>query len=163
MDCICHMEDHPGIGLLMMARGQPTGVPLNADIDFFTLCCNNFLCCINGGDVLSQGGEPLCIVGINPQELLPVSRQICRPILPRLSLAWDFRRFGLYWSQTTSILLAWSSWLLTYVRKTFRARQGCLQPQALWGCQPQPHQGWQRQWLMHLVWHLHVNNSPDTQ
>ncbi len=115
MDCICHMEDHPGISLLMIARGQPTGVPLNADIDFFTLCCNNFLCCINGGDVLSQEGEPLYLVGINPQELLSVSRQICRPILLRLSLVWDFRLFGLYWSQTTgtAILLAWSSWLLT--------------------------------------------------
>ena len=78
VDSICHMdmEDHPGISLLMIAGRQPTGVPLNADINFFILCCNNFSC-INGGDVLSQEGEQLCLVGTNSQELLPIPRQIC--------------------------------------------------------------------------------------
>ena len=80
MDCICHMDDYLGISLLMIARGQPTGVLLNADIDYFTLCCHNFLCCINGDDVFCQEGEQFCLVGINSQELLPVSRQICRPV-----------------------------------------------------------------------------------
>ena len=69
--------------------------------------------------MLTQEGEQLCLVGINLQELLPVSRQICRPINPSLDalakLVSDvgLRLFYLYWSQTISILLAKSSWLLT--------------------------------------------------